>query len=326
MNKRNSFKDAWSGLVSGAETGAIPIVVSNKKFWIGFDIGANGAKLPFLAIADITFQKFEFSGIEIKTEAGRFGRSDGMTSFLFVKCRSEILLPVFERFVDQVFELIECGDPVQKALQSALDSWLEFLRDLEPNPLSTNEEIGLWAELYVIRSQLANHKSVLVESWRGPEGADWDFFFEESFLGIRELEVKSTTSSELVFTISNERQLQAGTGRWLALFKIREEEALGLSIAQLVAEILDASFMKELGSYKMRTAFLKRLFAAKFRFHSNFQYRRFVNEGVSWFQIDQNFPIIDLNLLPQNIRERVSSVSYCLNLTGIKKSSAPIVI
>ncbi len=91
------------------------------------------------------------------------------------------------------------------AMISRLNTWQRFLKRHGEGILSDHERVGLFAELIVLRSLLADGlaASDAVRGWRGPWGGAQDFN-----LATCSLEVKATVSANPVsFEVSNLAQL-----------------------------------------------------------------------------------------------------------------------
>ncbi len=91
-------------------------------------------------------------------------------------------------------------------LLSRLSDWQHLLRRLSPRGLSTEAQLGLWGELWVLREVLAPVIGVgdAIRAWRGPMGADQDFQ-----MGALCMEVKTSAAHGLDrIPVASERQLE----------------------------------------------------------------------------------------------------------------------
>ncbi len=194
-------------------------------------------------------------------------------------------------------------------------SWMNFFKSKKTGVLSENGQIGLFAELSMLKLLLKNNKESLlktVTSWVGPKKQNQDFIFPNT----QAIEVKCTTSNnKYEIKISNEYQLDcSGLDKlYLAVYQVKRhktnEDSLFPSLPFIVKEI------EEL---------LKADFDAKFEFEglllevgylaeAEIEYLDFgfqIINGPEIYDVDSKFP----RIASASISSSIKKVEYSLNL------------
>jgi hypothetical protein len=158
----------------------------------------------------------------------------GDESFVEVATQEGALFKSFYSLIVDIADRIqEEAQTLDDALKSALRNWNRLLQ--RPQRLSTEEEIGLWGELYFLRSLIDVHGDAAVASWVGPLGEMHDFR-----AGSVELELKTTLSSSRNHLINGLSQLASSPGCMLALVsvQVRRAGAGGQTLPDLVKDTL----------------------------------------------------------------------------------------
>jgi len=224
---------------------------------------------------------------------------------------------IFYTFIGDIVETAKnsTSDLVILDILKRVKSWMNFFKSKKTGVLSENGQIGLFAELSMLKLLLENNQSSLlsvVSSWVGPKQQNQDFIFPDT----KAIEVKCTTSNnKYEIKISNEYQLDcSGLGRlFLAVYQVKRhkinEDSLFPSLPFIIKEI------EEL---------LKADFDAKFEFEglllevgylaeAEIEYLDFgfqIINGPEIYDVDSKFP----RIASASISSSIKKVEYSLNL------------
>lgn len=149
---------------------------------------------------------------------------------IMIECPDAALRPTFLSLIGEVLDRVDAQHgTVYLEVSKVVDDWHRALQ-VARTGLSRQALIGLFGELTVLRSLVAQRGIDAVALWRGPDGHRHDF------TGLNALEVKtySGTGSPRV-TIHGAYQLDPPQGRDLYLLSLRvEESADGETVADIV--------------------------------------------------------------------------------------------
>jgi hypothetical protein len=120
---------------------------------------------------------------------------------------------------------------------SQLSRWQGFFNKHGQTGLTTQEQHGLWGELWALKNVLATNigLSTSILAWEGPEGANQDFAFDDLIC-----EVKTSVSPpHEKFQVSNVLQLDSSSSTvFIVLFlAIETRQSTLCTLSQLVEEI-----------------------------------------------------------------------------------------
>ena len=130
-----------------------------------------------------------------------------------------------------VRDLVEAAEqPDDEALGVArllarLSEWQQLLRRLSPRGLSSDAQLGVWGELWVLREVLAPSIGIrdAITAWRGPLEADQDFQ-----MGAVCMEVKTSAAHSLDgIPVASERQLEVPEDVVLVLVGLSVDARIG---------------------------------------------------------------------------------------------------
>lgn len=182
--------------------------------------------------------------------------------------------------------------------------------------MSTEEQHGLYGELWILRRLLKQANPVPLQAWTGPERDAHDFRLEDV-----EIEVKTTIGSKRVHKINNKRQLLATPGRTLYLASVMLCPALrGKSLPQLVEEV------RELLPEDARSAYAESLESYGthgYRAQDAIHYGDLLDERapVALVPIDEKVPAITPAVLEQalgaDVATRIDGIQYDVNVEGL---------
>lgn len=224
---------------------------------------------------------------------------------------------IFYTFISDIVETAKNAttDLVILDVLKRVKSWMNFFKSKKTGVLSENGQIGLFAELSMLKLLLENNKENLlniVTSWVGPKKQNQDFIFPDK----QAIEVKCTTSNnKYEIRISNEYQLDcSGLDRlYLAVYQVKRhktsEDSLFPSLPFIIKEIeelltpdFDAKF--EFEGLLLEVGYLAEAEIEYIDF--GFQ----LINGPEIYDVDSTFPKIDRASTPSSIKK----VEYNINL------------
>lgn len=217
---------------------------------------------------------------------------------------------IFYRFVDDILvRLIGLAGELEaiNMLVGRVRQWQRFMLDSSQKDLSVESQVGLYAELWMLRMLLEHNKFFDLNAWTGPAMARQDFSFPHV-----SIEVKGTLQgASPAMKISSESQLDVPSGVtllicWCSLERKRSQgETLG-SIVSSISEILG------LGSPRYYD-FENLLNLAGYEKESASKYGDFGFNlcEQAFFLVSDNFPRITRMSLPNGI----SNVQYSLQVS-----------
>ena len=233
-----------------------------------------------------------------------------------------ICLELSDPRYDGVFEVL--ADDVAVAVASAgsepagiatligrLNTWQRFLKHHGDSLLSEQEQIGLFAELFVLREFLADGLTALdaVDAWRGPWGAAQDFCLANC-----SVEIKATASAgSSSFEVSNlaqldERFLPCLIVRHLTLVHVEGHGETLPDLVDRVAETLDLSDLS--ASRRFTDSLLEVGYSQAHR--SNYGTAGFSVLSDRQFRVHADFP----RILADEVRGGISACSYSIQLSA----------
>ncbi len=196
------------------------------------------------------------------------------------------------------------------AMVARLSHWKRFLRAAKEQGLPLEEQIGLFGELYVIRSMIQTNRAsptAVISAWHGPAGANQDFQHLN-----RALEIKSTLSNDIArIRIANERQLDEQGLAQLILVQLAFDAYQGtsLTLPSIVCEI-EALLPEE-----VRDTYFDLL--ASVGYHSihksMYEERGYSLRASRCFDVSDPFPRIRAS----DLRSGVSEVRYLADVSNI---------
>lgn len=216
----------------------------------------------------------------------------------------------------------ESGTAALAAVTDAIEAWRDLLRDSEP--LTPEDEVGLWGELWFLRWLQQRGIAPTLELWTGPLADPHDFR-----VGGYELEIKTSTSPRRSHSISSLEQLQASDGHDLAVISMliaQTDDGSGTSIrdlARLIREQLPAS---------SQTRFAELLRDRRFPIDNDQnRVRSFVLRSEPLFvPVDLDFPALTRSGLTTALGDarllRILKASYTVNLEGMGRPLSEVAL
>lgn len=252
--------------------------------------------------------------VELKIRAikTRIETLDRIDYFVLSISNSELFeyFYAFSTYIDDEFTTSDSG--LESSIKSTTKKWKELTKE----ELSRDDiEKGLLGELWVLDKLIEVLGSEAIQDWRGSDGDRHDFRF-----GNKELEVKTTSSSERTHYISSINQLEPSVDCLLTL--------ISLQISPTRAKT------KNLTVKKLKTKISKRINSPDYQTLFNLKLQDYVNDHVSLvdtmntsyvfasdpmaIDVDESFPkISNEEYTALEAHTRISDLKYRLNVDGL---------
>jgi len=198
-------------------------------------------------------------------------------------------------------------DNLHKKLSEALERWRQFFSLRENINLTREEQLGLFGELWMLRSMLQNDVGLkAIGYWKGPYHAVFDFSLQNM-----SIEVK-TTAAKMPYKayISNEVQLNdrlAGGALALCFIAVQPSDSSGETLADLVQYMEDYIDNTET-AYSI---FLDKIFGCGLGKPYIDRYAtRYIVKEHAFFNVKEGFP----RILSENLPNGLGDISYSLEV------------
>lgn len=214
------------------------------------------------------------------------------------------LEPTFQALIGQTLEEASADRPLVDTFAEVLASWDEILRSLQ-NSLSSNAELGLFGELFLLREMAALDPQFALSSWRGSDN------YRHDFVSTNAIEVKTYTSyDDAHVTIHGLHQLQPPQQGELLLVAIHvDRDEQGQKLAEIV---------EDLDSIGVPTGELLRRLNLTQNAIASGQNRYSVVDSRA-FSVAPDFPGIRPERLEEEALVGVSRLQYRLNLADLSR-------
>ncbi|MFD9329131.1 PD-(D/E)XK motif protein [Streptomyces sp. NPDC060065] len=229
--------------------------------------------------------------------------------------RAELIRDFHDFLCAVADRIVMHGRSLDQAYAETIRAWSALLD--RPRSLSLEKRIGLIGELGVL-STLSNEYgwAAAVESWTGPDGEEHDFG-----LPGYDLEVKTTASEQRRHTIHGINQLTPAPSRslWLASLQVTRGGTDGRTLAEC-ARAVRAEVAEHAPASLARLD--RQLTASGWSEVSPDDERWTLRSPLLLLDADE-LPRLDLSVLPEVARGRISSVTYVLDVTHLPASPQP---
>ncbi|NLV23059.1 MAG: PD-(D/E)XK motif protein [Syntrophomonadaceae bacterium] len=216
---------------------------------------------------------------------------------------------VFLRFCWDIIE--SSRDITENIVDFIVQRYLKWQRLMEykrPDILPAARQKGLLGELmFLTECTKTMGLQKALESWCGPEGADQDFIYDNTWT-----EVKAVAMASVTISISSLEQLDTDMEGSLKLYRIdktTDTDANGFTLADIVqnTRVLFS------GNLKCRELFDLRLFQYGYKDMSEYGKQKYRFCGAEEYCVDGTFPKLTRN----NIAYQINSARYAIDLASI---------
>ncbi|WP_406106428.1 PD-(D/E)XK motif protein [Streptomyces sp. NBC_01003] len=242
--------------------------------------------------------------------------ADRAKRYARIRTTQSELIRDFHDFLCAVSDRIVTHDrSLDQAYAETVRAWQALLD--KPRGLGVEKRIGLIGELAVLRSLSTEYGwAPAIESWTGPSGEEHDFG-----LPGHDLEVKTTASEHRRHTIHGVGQLTPTSERplWLASLHLTRGGTSGRTLAACVravrAEVAEhaPASLSELD---------RQLSLAGWSDDAPDD-ERWTPRSPLLLLNAAGLPRLDMSVLPEAARERISSVQYTIDVTDLPASPQP---
>lgn len=241
-------------------------------------------------------------------EASNYQFADGtwVLSFRLVQSDNE---EVFLRFCWDIIE--SSRDVSENIIDFIVGRYLKWQRLMEykrPNILPAASQKGLMGEMmFLTECTKTMGAQKALESWCGPEGADQDFIYDDTWA-----EIKATTLASKTISISSLEQLDIGIDGSLVLYRLdktTESDTSGFALADMVQNTRTL-FSTNL---KCKELFELRLFQYGYKDLPEYGKQKYRFCGAEEYLVDKTFP----RLTKGNIAYQITSANYTIDLASI---------
>jgi hypothetical protein len=226
---------------------------------------------------------------------------------------------LFREFYDLFIEIADCiqleGLRPIDALQRALGKWRTLLEEV--SPLSTEAQIGLIGELWLLARLVAGNSPVALDSWTGPLGEPHDFR-----TSLAAIEVKASLSRRHVHTVSSLEQLSHEPETRLFVLSLLLEPAGGDGGHSLATAV--AALRGLLSPDQTRLDRFDQLLATAIGFNdamaAHYRLRYKLRSAPRLFEVTEGFPrltrpMLQTQLGPNSLR--IVDAEYIVDFEGL---------
>ena len=187
--------------------------------------------------------------------------------------------------------------------------WQKLLEQARPDIMSASRQKGLFGEItYLLNLIDLFGAEKAVSSWSGPEGADQDFIYDDTWA-----EVKSIALASANVTISSLEQLDTENDGYLVVYRIEKttaQDAHGITLYDIVQKT--QTLLAE-GTYTKEQFELK-LFLYGYKDSQEYNRTSYKYWGDEHYFVSKDFP----RLTKKNLPNEISFAKYGLNLATIE--------
>lgn len=297
----DDFKNQWNKL-SNSPNGYLRLSISHP---LTFEFGNNGNKKSFIVWN--TEKVVNLNSVYAVTVTNQ-KTSDGKTCFLDFQLEDDAYEEEFLRLCWDMIEASRYSSRPLATLSKRYKSWQRFLSQ-NISGMSFSSQKGLLGELLFLSEYAASHDyKTAIHGWCGPDGADQDFQFDDTWY-----EIKTISLSAETVKISSLQQLKQENTGYLTIFVLEttQSETDKVSLNKVVDKIRnDISSEPEL-----EDVFNMRLFKYGYRDSDREEYDthhfRYVEKRL--YMVDSSFP----KLTSDNVSSAVVACTYELSLPAI---------
>jgi hypothetical protein len=192
---------------------------------------------------------------------------------------------------------------------SRYKQWSKLLESQRSGLLDENRRKGLLGELLFLEQQIHDAKSVFaaVQGWSGPDGADQDFMYQDSWY-----EIKSAGASATIVTISSLQQLDCENAGELVIQridKIAPERTGAISLNGVVSRINE----RLVNDVEALDLFRAKLSSYGYLDLQEYAEQKYLCSATQRYRVDSSFPRLTAKTVPAEI----VSLHYELNLPSL---------
>lgn len=308
-------KFPWDGIPPPLQEGAVDVRRAEPSHPADVFWGRDWQARPALVLEIQNDRPPSFRGTrEIEVSSNQTSRG---TELRLTLLSDEVEEPFFKLCTDLLESSRSETDSRRRTARILLrlENWMELLGHAPDRGLSGEEIRGLFAELSFMSSmiQAGLDPNRLVEAWLGPDRSSKDFRF-----GSLDVEIKSTGfRNPDAVRISSESQLALESDVLFLAIAQLTEATMGTSLNERVRELRE--LIRTRSSLPVLNEFDDRLAKSRYVPHERYDTPQFIESGMSFFQVEGEFPRLTQDSIPGGI----SGVGYSLSLSALDEWHIP---
>lgn len=286
-------------------TGGFLLVSSSNK--LSFHIGHIGMSNKCLMVSGVFDKQPIVSSVAITADYVML--DSGKLALKFVLNYPSL----DEVFIKLCWDLmnVACGNEnAEEAILQRFKSWMKLFQKGANSILSVNQQKGLIGEILFLEEKMHDlGENKAIEAWVGPEGADQDFVFMDSWS-----EIKTTTIASESITISSVQQLGGIFPGELVVYFMDKTSANGknvISLPILVERVKSNLSTNNQNLFMCKLALLGYLDKDSDIYINN----RFNVKEKRTYNVNVSFP----KLTPYNLPSEIVNARYELSLAAIDR-------
>lgn len=318
---KSTFEDLKNNLQTGQYTSRLfKIDEINNKYRIFLALDRDSSFQKIILIQTIDGNSEIKSAIEninlVKSfSIDSFPSNDNfLPVFYSIRLSEQAEDEIFYSFIEDLVNQITSENNISPmySVLKRIKSWMNFFKKKNIGILGENEQLGLYAELLILRQFLT--ESIydyidIIQAWEGPYNENHDFVFINQ-VGV---EVKATTSNNPYnIKISNQYQLDNSDfeNLYLVVLQLKRHKNNDYEkLPNLVRSIFDLLSLDQNAVIKFQDALWQiGYFSEAEDLYNDYSFQ-ILNDGMI-YQIDDTFPKITSEM----INNKVSNVKYVVSI------------
>lgn len=262
-------------------------------------------------------KRFSLNGLDIELKKFKIGQTEP-TQYIDLSCSLSGYLKEFTEVIKEIsLKIIDQNIDEVEAVNTTIQNWISFWKTNYRETLSEESQIGLIAELLMLKELCKINPDNAINSWKGPTGEKNDFVFSEW-----NLEIKGTRSKRQIIKINGIDQLKPDNDKNLGLvlfsFSKSTNNQASLNLTKIIREIRNAFI--DGGKVYLVSQFNTLLAQCGYSPIHASKYNEFNIElnGVQFFNIDSDFPKLTSDMLKKPLSQRIISLGYETSLIDMK--------
>jgi hypothetical protein len=328
MNIKQIFKDLIGSSTDPTKkfnTKLVGFNTSNSfKAYLAIDIHSNNQQCILLQLknggqsSDVIINNINtLNSIQIDSFPVLDPGATKLDTYYSIKLNNNTEEEIFYKFVTDIIETAKrsSSNLIILDVLKRVKSWMNFFKAKRSGVLSDNAQIGLFAELSMLKYLLEynpNKLLIVVNSWVGPKGQNQDFIFPNT----NALEIKcTTTNNPYDIRINNEYQLDSsGLDKlFLCVYQVKRHKILEgsafISLPNIIKEI--EKILNN--SPQAKFEFINLLIDIGYLVSSEIEYEDFgfqIINNPKIYNVDPNFPKLSKTSIPKSLKK----VEYTVNI------------
>ena len=313
----NFNEDIWKKLESEYLSGEkiiarLAVPEMSRKLYAGIDSMKQRHLLVPIEKDEEDYNDAESKGLSILTRE-LIIKGTEQKKYIDIICQDASGHVIFDAIAGDIAEKLDKGIP-KEVITNVIGKWRNFWKKTSQEIMSSNEIIGLFAELWFLYNWLLPHLKNFeaIKRWRGPFSSRHDFEWKG-----KSIEVKSTTNVQSrVHKIHGIEQLSPPENGDLFLFslRLREEQGSKMTLPSLIKLCKDflGNDIESLSKFEniLAIAGYSPLYDKEY---SKFKFR-IVDEKL--YKVTKDFPHLERNSFINDIPPGVGLIEYSINLDG----------